>query len=59
MAVEVHVVTGGNNDKLKRTSRNMYTTREHWTEHVLFCVLPSFVLTDNKCILSCTVIYSK
>ena len=26
---------------------------------ILFCVLPSFVLTDNKCILSCAIIWSK
>ena len=57
MALEV--VTNdhyGKNDKLKRMSRNMYTTREHGKkifEFCMFCVLPSFVLKDNKCILSC------
>ena len=46
--------------KLKKMTRNMYTTREHGTGHVFcFVVLPSFVLTDNKCILSCVIIRSK
>ena len=38
--------------KLKRMTRNMYTTREPGTG-------TCFVLTDNKCILSCAVIWSK
>ena len=41
MALEV--VT--DDKKLKRMTRNMYTTREHKMGHV-FCVPPSFVLTD-------------
>ena len=54
-------VTDGRNDKTeKKMTRNMYTTREHGTGHVFcFVVLPSFVLTDNKCILSCVIIRSK
>ena len=44
--------------KLKRMIRNMYTTREHGTGHV-FCVPPSFVLIDNKYILSCATIRRK
>ena len=57
MALEV--VTNdhyGKNDKPKKMSRNMYTTREHGKknfEFCIFCVLPSFVLKDNKYILSC------
>ena len=41
--------------KQKRMTRNMYTTREQRTGH-MFCVLLPFVLTDNKCILSCAII---
>ena len=35
-------------------TRKIYTTREHWT-CILFRVLPSLVLADNKCILSCAI----
>ena len=43
--------------KLKRVTRNMYTTREHGMGHV-FCVTP-FVLIDNKRTFSCAIIWSK
>ena len=56
MALEVD--TDGNNDK--RMTRNMYTNKRTLDGTcVLFCVLTSPVLTDNKCILSCAVIWSK
>ena len=54
MALEA--VTDGKMTKLKRMSRNMYTTREHGACHA-FCFV--CVLIDNKYILSCAIIKSK
>ena len=54
MALEV--VTDGKNDKTE-TNDQKYIHNKRTCN--LFCVLPSFVLTDNKCILSCILIWSK
>ena len=56
MALEI--VTDRKHDKTEQNGQE-YTRRERDWTCVLFCVLPSFVLTDNKCILSCAVIWSK
>ena len=61
MALEV--VTDGNlgmKKKLKRITRNMFTRKEHWTG-LVFCFVCRllFVLIDNKCILSCAIVWSK
>ena len=60
MALEV--VTDGNNDKTETNDQeyvhNKRTRDGTWT-CVLFCVLPSFVLTDNECIPSYAVIWGE
>ncbi len=60
MALEV--VTDGRNDKTEKNDQEyVHNKRTRDGTCVLFCcvVLPSFVLTDNKCILSCVIIRSK
>ena len=58
MALEV--VTDGTNDKTEKNGQE-YVHNKRTTDRtcVLFCVPPSFVLIDNKYILSCAVIRSK
>ena len=58
MALEV--VTDGKNDKTEQNDQ-AYVINKKTRDGtcVLFCVLPSFVLTDNKCILSCAVILNE
>ena len=57
MAVEV--VTDGKNDKTEQNGQEyVYNKRTRSGTCVLLCVLPSFVLIDNKYILSCAVIRS-
>ena len=45
MALEI--VTACKNDKLKRMTRNMYTTREHGKRHVS-CFVSRLFCTVNK-----------
>ena len=52
MALEV--VTDGMNDKTEKNDwEYVHNKRTRGVTCVLFCVLPSFVLIDNKYILSC------
>ena len=54
------VVTDGKNGKTEKNDQEyIHTNRTRDGTYVLFCVPPSFVLTGNKCILSCAVISSK
>ena len=58
MALEV--VTDGKNDKTEQNDQEyVYNKRTRDATCVLFCVPPSFVLIDNKYILSCAIISSK
>ena len=58
MAVEV--VTDGKNDKTEQNDQEyVYNKRTRDGTRALFCVPPSFVLIDNKYILSCAIIRSK
>ena len=58
MAVEV--VTDGKNDKTEQNDQEyVHNKRTRDATCVLFCVPPSFVLKDNKCILSCAITRSK
>ena len=57
MALEV--VTGGNNDKTEKNDQEYVRKRTQDGTCVLFCVLPSFVLTDNECIPSYAVIWGE
>ena len=58
MALEV--VTDDKSDKTEKNDQEyVRNKRTRDGTCVLFCVLPSFVLTDNKCILSYAVIWSK
>ncbi len=57
MALEV--VTGGKNDKTEQNDQEYVHNKIKRTRDgtcVLFCVPPSFVLIDNKYVLSCAVI---
>ena len=57
MALEV--VTDGKNDKTEKNDQEyVHNKRTRDGSCVLFCVLPSFAITDNKCILSCAIIWS-
>ena len=54
------VVTDGKNDKTEKNDQEyVHNKRTRDGTCNLFCVPPSFVLTGNKCILSCAVIWSK
>ena len=56
----VEVVTNGKNDKTEKNDQEyVHNKRTRDATCVLFCVPPSFVLTDNKCILSCAITRSK
>ena len=60
----LEVVTDGKNDKTGRKDsmtrkRTVHSKRTRAGTCVLFCVPPSFVLIDNKCIPSCAIIWSK
>ena len=58
MALEV--VTDGKNDKTEQNDQEyVHNKRTRGVTCVLFCVPPSFVLMDNKYILSCAIIRSK
>ena len=58
MALEV--VTDRKHAKTEKNGQEyVHNKRTRDGTCVLFCVLPSFVLTDNKCILSCAIIWSK
>ena len=58
MALEV--VTDGKNYKTEKNDQDyVHNKRTRDATCVLFCVPPSFVLIDNKYILSCAVIRSK
>ena len=59
MALEV--VTDSKNDKTEKNDwEYVHNKRTRDGTRVLFCVPPSFVLTDNlKCILSCAIIWRK
>ena len=58
MALEV--ATDGKNDKTEQNDQEyVYNKRTRDGTSVLFCVPPSFVLIDNKHILSCAIIRSK
>ena len=55
MALEV--VTDGKNDKTENNDQKyVFNKRTGDGPCILFCVLPSFVLIDNKYILSCAVV---
>ena len=57
MALEV--VTDGKHDKTAKNDQEyVHNKRTRDGTCVLFCVLPSFVLTNHKCILSCAIIWS-
>ena len=58
MALEV--VTDRKHDKTEKHGQEYGHNKktQEWI-CVSFCVLPSFVLTDNKCILSCAVLWRK
>ena len=54
------VVTDDKNDKTEKTDQEyVHNKRTRDGTFVLFCVLPSLVLTYNACILSCAVMWSK
>ena len=54
------VVTDGKNDKTEKNDQEyVHYNRTRDGTCVLFCVPPSFVLTGDKCIISCAVISSK
>ena len=55
----LEVVTGGKNNKTEKNDEDYIHKRTRDGTCVLFCVPPSFVLIDNKCILSCAIISSK
>ena len=58
MALEV--VSDGKNDKTEQNDQEyVYNKRTRDGTCVLVCVPPSFVLIDNKYILSCAIIWSK
>ena len=58
MALDVD--TDDNNDKTEKNDQKyVHTKRTRDGTYVLFCVLTSLVLTDNKCILSCAVILNE
>ena len=58
MALEV--ATDGKNDKTEKNDQEYaHNKRTRGGTCVLFCVSPSFVLIDNKYILSCAIIRSK
>ena len=52
--IALEVVTDGKNDKTKKNDKEYVHNKRTWDGTcVLFCVPPSFVLMDNKYILSC------
>ena len=61
----LEVVTDGKNDKTEKNDQEyVHNKRKRDGTCILFCVPPSFVLIDNKCIiylciLLCTIIRSK
>ena len=58
MALEV--VTDGKNDKTEKNDQEyVHNKRTRDGTYVLFCVRPSFVLIDDKYIISCAIIMSK
>ena len=58
MALEI--VTDGKNDKSENNDQEyVHNKKIRDGTCVLFCVPLSFVLTDNKCILPCVIIWSK
>ena len=58
MALEV--VTDGKNDKTKKNDQEyVHNKRTQDVTYFLFCMPPSFVLIDNKYILSCSIIWGK
>ena len=58
MALEA--VTDGKNDKTEKNDQEyVHNKRTRDATCVLFCVPPSFVLIDNKYIISCAIIRSK
>ena len=57
MALEV--VTDGKNNKTEKNDKEyVHNKRTRDRTCVLFCLPPSFVLIDNKCILSCAIMWS-
>jgi len=57
MALEV--VTDRKHDKTEKDDNEyVYNKRTRNGTCVLFCVLPSFGLTDNNCFLSCAIIWT-
>ena len=56
----LEVVTDGKNDKTEKNDQEYVHNKRTWDATcVLFCVPPSFVLIDNKYILSFAIIWSK
>ena len=54
------VITDGKNDEMEKNDQEYVHSKRTWDwTCVLFCALPSFVLTDNKCILACAITWSK
>ena len=55
----LEVVADGKNDKTEKNDEEyVHNKRTRDGTGVLFCVPPSFVLTDNKYILSCAIVRS-